>query len=321
MPDLVLERVLPSARAEQILTLFSRAGQPEFSAVYDRMYRVRERLGLHSWIGMEGDRAVLHVSLSPEPFSDGTRTIICGLPGDLMADETHRQFWHPVKLVRRMVSDARAQRAADFMLTSYVPAAEGIFRAAGFRHFADVHRHVLPLVWPYLFLRRLLHGERRPALTAMPFDDERISAVLAQLRSSDTFRPVPTRDFYLTRMPRMEYPAGTWLVAGDLRSPDAAVLVSRKSDREVAIADALWRDAAVPLAGMLSSVARWATKQGHRTMTMMTITGSPLSHAAVQAGFFVRPQPHTMMILPLAEAVEIPPPDRWTFTPFVLTSW
>lgn len=320
MPDLVLERSLPSARAREIQALFDRAGQPEFSAVYDRMYRVRERLGMHSWVGMEAERAVLHISLSREPFSNGTTSLTCGLPGDLMADETHRQFWHPVKLVRRMVADVRLDRSADFLLTSFVPAAEAIFRAAGFRHFTDVHRHVLPLTWPYPLLRRINHGQRRPRLTQVSPGDIRLPAMFARLKSSNTFRPLPSPEFYSTRMPRNEYPAGEWLLAGDPEDPDAAVLTSRKSREEVAIADVLWRDETTPLAGVVSAVARWARQQGHKRMMMMSIATSPLSRAAVRAGFLVRPQPHTMMVLPITDAA-IPPPDHWTFTPFVLTSW
>lgn len=320
MPDVVLEQSLPSARAREIQDLFDRAGQPEFSAVYDRMYRVRERLGMRSWVGMETERAVLHISVSRETFSTGTLSLTCGLPGDLMADETHRQFWHPVKLVRRMVADVRADGSVDFLLTSFVPAAEAIFRAAGFRHFTDVHRHVLPLTWPYPLVRRIQHRQARPRLTVLPLADARLPALLAPLQSSGTFRPLPTAEFYATRTPRLEYPAGAWLLAGDPAHPDAAVLTSRKSNDEIAIADVLWRDTATPLAGVISAVARWAARQKHRRMNMMTIAGSPLSNAAARAGFLIRPQPHTMMILPITQ-VEVPPPDEWTFTPFVLTSW
>lgn len=270
---------------------------------------------------MEGSRTVLHISITPQAFSDGVRTLTCGLPGDLMADPTHRQFWHPLKLMRTMVADVRKEHAADFLLTSFVPAAEGIFRAAGFQRFANVARHVLPLFWLYPLLRRLLHREARPHLTSVPFGDNRLQPLLGRMTSPGTFRAIPSLEYYSTRVPRLEYPAGTWLLAGAPDAPDAMVLVSPKSREEIVLADVLWRDAATPLAGVLSAIARWAARQGHRRLVLMTMEGSRLSREAQRAGFLIRPNPHVMMILPLCEPSLIPPPEKWSFTPFVLTSW
>jgi hypothetical protein len=133
MADLVIERCLPSERAGEIQALFCRAGHPEFATVYERVYRVRERLGLRSWLGRLEDRVVLHISVSLESFTDGTRTLSCGLLADLMADESHRDFWGPIKLARRMVGDLRKDRTADFLLTSYLPVAEGNVQRMGIR--------------------------------------------------------------------------------------------------------------------------------------------------------------------------------------------
>lgn len=289
--------------------------------MYERVYRVREGLGLRSWIGLDGSRAALHISVASQPFADGARTLTAGLLGDLMADETHRDFWNPLKLVRKVVSDVRKEHTADFLLTSFVPAAEGVFRAAGFQRFGTMWRHVMPLVWPYHFLRRLQHGEARPQLTAIPFGDDRLSALLGGLTSPPTFRAIPSAEYYTTRIPRLEYPAGTWLLAGAPDAPDAMVLASPKSQDEMIVADVLWRDTTTPLAGVLSALARWAGRQGHRRLALMTMQGSRLANAAKRAGFLVRPNPQVVMILPLCEPATIPPSDQWTFTPFALTSW
>jgi hypothetical protein len=238
-----------------------------------------------------------------------------------MADESHRQFWHPVKLVRRMVADARAAGGVDFLLTSFTPAAEGIFRAAGFQRFATLARFVMPLVWPYPVLRRIAHRERRPRLTPLDHADAGMERLWPGLASPGAFRAIPSPQFYRTRMPRQEYPAGTWLLAGDPESPDAAVLVSPKSREELSVADIVWRQPNPPLAGIFSAVARWAARAGHSRLTMMTIDSSGLAAAARRAGFLARQAPHVVMLLSLRESAEIPGPERWAFTPFVLTSW
>jgi hypothetical protein len=321
MADLVIERCLPSERAGEIQALFCRAGHPEFATVYERVYRVRERLGLRSWLGRLEDRVVLHISVSLESFTDGTRTLSCGLLADLMADESHRDFWGPIKLARRMVGDLRKDRTADFLLTSYLPVAEGVFRAAGFKPFNTMRRYILPLVWPYPLLRRLQHGESRPQLTALPFEDGRVGEFLAGLNSPGCFRPVTSEAYFTTRMPRLEYPAGTWLLLGERESPDAVVLVSPKAPGEVIIADVLWRDATPRLTGAFSAVARWASREKHRRLTLIAVEGSPVAVAAQRAGFLERPGAYPVMMLPIGPADAIPAPQQWSLTPFALTAW
>jgi hypothetical protein len=320
MADLLIERCLPSARATEIQGLFIRAGQPEFRTVYDRVYRVRERSGLRSWIGMLEGQAVLHISVAPQPFSDGTRTFTGGLLADLMADDTRRDFWGPVKLARQMVGDLRRDGAIDFLLTSYLPMAEAVFKAAGFRQFGVLRRHVLPLVWPYPLLRRVLHGEPRPRLTAVPFGSETMEA-LSELRSPGCFRAMQTPEYFATRMPRIEYPSGTWLISGALSAPDAAVLVSPGTRGGLMVVDLLWRDATVGLAGLLSAVAGWASRAGHRRLNVSTLEGSRLAIAARRAGFLLRPDSYPIMLATLKPSVTLPPPHEWMLTPFLLTAW
>lgn len=321
MADFSIQQCPPSARAAEILALFQRAGQPEFATVYERVYRVREPLGLRSWVGVSGDQVALHMSVAPEAFSGGPRPLTAGLLGDLMADEAHRNFWSPLKLVRRMVADVRANRTADFLITSYAQAAEAVFKAAGFRKYGELYRHVLPLTWPYPLLRRLVHRGRVPRLIAIPFGEAQADAFLGRLGSPGCFRPIATAQYFDTRMPRSEYPAGTWLLAGSAESPEAVVLVSPKPQGELVIADVLWRDADAPLAGVFLAVARWAARQGHRRVTVTTAKGSRVSVAAQRAGFLIRPGPWYVMMLALCTPETIPPPEEWSFTPFVLTSW
>jgi len=321
MSDLVIEQCLPSERSSQIAALFDRAGRSEFPGVYERVYKPREALGLRSWVGSAGDRTVLHISVTPQQFSDGATSLTGGMLADLMADESHRDFWNPIKLVRRMVADVTQQRAADFLFTTTVAAAKGVFRAAGFKPFASIGRYVLPLRWPYPLLRRLHHGYRRPALSAFAYDDARMPGILRRFHPAGFFRTVPDPDYYVTRMPRWSYPAGTWLAAGAQDGPDALVLVSPTSLTELTVADVLTRDDSVGLAGTLSSVARWGARRGYRKMSLSTINGSRFATIAARAGFLARPEGYNLYVLSLKGGASVPPTSDWLFTPFVLSAW
>ena len=320
MADLVFERCLPSERAREIRALFHRAAKPEFDRVFERVYTVREPEGLRSWVGLDDTDALLHVSVSPQPFSGAPHPLVAGLPGDLMADERQRDFWGPLKLVRRMVADIRAARTVDFLVTSYVPNAEGVFKGAGFKPFAEIRRYVMPLLWPYPLLRRLQHRQPVPRLIAIPFHDG-ADVSLSGLESPGEFRPSVTPAFYATRMPREQYPAGTWLVAGPPAAPEAVVLVSPQPNRELLIVDALWRGAQPRAAGLFSAVAKWAARNRYRRLSISTIPGSRMAVGALQAGFLERPGAHRVMMLAIAAPERIPAPEKWAFTPFVLTGW
>jgi len=321
MADLVIERCTPSERAAEILALFDRAHHPGFDTVFERTYRTRERSGLRSWIGLAGNQAVLHVSVAPQPLSDGARSITLGLLGDLMADETQRNFWGPLKLVRQMVADIRRDCSVDLLLSTYVPAAESVFKAAGFRPFAPLRRYVMPLVWPYPLLRRLQHREPAPRVTAIPWGDDQLYPMLLDLVSPGALRPVVNRDYFVTRMPRVGFPAGKWLLVGAPELPEAVVLVSPKPNEELLIADVLWRHASPPLAGILSTVAHWAARSGYRRLSLTTIPGSRLATGAKRAGFLLRPVDYALLMLPIRAPELIPPHEEWSLTPFALTAW
>jgi hypothetical protein len=318
MAEVVIERCVPSHRSGEIVDFFRRVGQPGFPAVFDRIYRQRELAGLRSWIAVRAGQVVVHISVSPILFSNAGSPVMGGVLGDLMADPGQRNFWGPVTLVRKMVEDVRGSQWPAFLLTSFVPAAEIVFRAAGFRPFSSLMRYVLPLLGPYLMLRRLQHGDGCPALCAVPFC-EAIEPHLCGPVSC--FRPVPHRDFYSTRMPRIQYPAGHWLIAGRPEDPEALVLTSPRSTEELVVADVLWRDESVSLAGVFSSVGRWAAGQGYRRLTLATLENSALARAAHRAGFLCRQDPLPLLLLLADPSIEIPPSHQWTLTPFALSTW
>lgn len=319
MADFVLEKCRPSERAAEIKSLFARAGEPAFATLFDQAYLPRELSGLRSWIGVAENKAILHMSVGLERFSDGRITLTAGVLGDLMADPDHRDLWGPIKLVRRAVADLRKDANVDFLLTYYTPAAEAVFRASGFKPYLTLRRHVFPLFRPYILVRRLKHRRALPRLTAVPFSDNAVDARRSELLSPSAFRPITNRTYFATRMPRVLYPTGTWLLAGNPEAPEAMVLVSPRTPKELVVADVLWRSTKIPLATIMLAVARWA-RHSYQRLTLTTIESSILSLAAQQAGFLIRPERHTVMLLATSSAA-VPPAEQWSFTPFVLTSW
>lgn len=321
MTDLTIERFRPSERSAEILDLFSRANQPDFARVFERAYLPREQEGLRSWVALSGGQAVLHISVTPQTLTDGERTVRLGLLADLMADETQRNFWGPLKLARRMVADVRADGKTDLLLTTYVPAAESVFKAAGFRPFVAMRRFVMPVFWAYRLLRRLGHRQRVPPVTALPWGREEPYGFLAELPSPGALRPAANRIHFATRMPRLGYPEGQWLLFGDPRQPEALALVSPKPMGELLIADLLWRSGDAPLSGYLAAIAGWAARHGHRRVSLTTIPGSRLAAAGIAAGFLLRPVEYGLLALPIRPLDQIAAPDEWSITPFALTSW
>jgi hypothetical protein len=122
-------------------------------------------------------------------------------------------------------------------------------------------------------------------------------------------------------MPRIQYPAGHWLIAGRPEDPEALVLTSPRSTEELVVADVLWRDESVPLAGVFSSVGRWAAGQGYRRLTLATLENSTLARAAHRAGFLCRQDPLPLLLVSADPSIEIPPSHQWTLTPFALSTW
>lgn len=320
MSELVIEQGPPSGRAEGIRALFTRAGKPEFGEVYDRVYTVRERTGMRSWIGLIDDRVVLHISVARHAFTDGSRTLMGGLPADLMADDGHRDFWSPIKLVRRMVADVRTERLADFLLSSYAPAAEPVFRAGGFKQFAMLRRFLMPLVWPYPLVRRLMLSHTLPPLRALPFQSFDGDLAARGVSSPGCFRPIPDASYYATRMPRQAYPLGTWLLAGSEAAPEAAFLISPRGRGEAEVVDVVWRGSSTPLEALFAAAAHWAASAGHSRMGITINGDSRVASAVRRAGFIQRPGEYRVLALTIP-GIALPSVEAWCLTPFILTAW
>src|SRR5688572_4396745 len=238
MSQLALELCDPRDREAEIKDLFARNDRVGFDAVFERAYRKRAEHGLRSWIGLADNQAVMHISVTPMPFAGGGRTMMCGVLGDLMVDASHRDFWAPVRLMRKMVSDLKRAGEIDCLMTTTVADAESVFKAGGFKTFGSFRRYVLPLSRPYLtFARIRSRVSLRRAKPDTFHDLERARPATPEL--AGYLRPVTNAAFYETRIPRSEFSDGTWLAVEEKRkSPAGWALLSRSQDvPEVQLAD------------------------------------------------------------------------------------
>lgn len=320
MTELAVELCDPRERETEITRLFARNGQPAFGAVFDRAYRRRAERGLRSWVGMSGEQAVMHISVTPLRFTDGARTLTCGVLGDLMVDESHRDFWAPVRLLRRMVSDLKRAGEVDFLFTTTVADAQPVFKAGGFKPFGTLRRYVLPLARPYLGVARLrgrvAHRRAIPSASHLPDNG------VLTFQGGSHWRLKADAEYYDTRIPRAEFTDGTWLaVGGSNGGAGGWALLSRNGKLpEMALADAFWSEEGVRLGEVVHAAGRWARAQRYNKLTLTTIAESHVARQLERAGWFARDVRSTLLIQQLGK-VAPPPVEQWFLPGFALSSW
>jgi hypothetical protein len=323
MSDVVVQRCDPRSRADQIKALFARNGQPKFDAVFERAYLPRAEHGLQSWVGIVGDQVVMHISVSPQSFGDGTRTMMGGLLGDLMADAAYRDFWSPLRLLRTMVADLKREGRLEFLLTTSIRLSESLFKAGGFRVIGRFRRFVFPLWAPYVRASRLWTRARARVITPASLDDLEFVRLLPSLRSGGLWRAHACSDFYATRIPRVGYADGVWLRVrnGGAATQPAWGLVCRHSTwPELRLPDAYWRGDTPSLADIVLAAARWGRAQGMRKLATTTLAESRLAAQLRGAGFVPRSYAAAVMLQNLGPR-DPPPVTDWFLTEFVGTAW
>ena len=320
MTELAVEMCDPRDRETEIKGLFARNGQEGFETVFERAYRRRADQGFRSWVGLLGDQAVMHIGVTPLPFTDGSRTLMGGVLGDLMVDESHRDFWAPVRLLRRMVSDLKRSGQIDFLVTTTVADAEPVFKAGGFKPFGTLRRYVFPLSLPYLGLARL--RGRVPRRRATPGSGHLPAHDVLTFQGSGHWRLKTDAEYYDTRIPRAEFADGTWLaVEGSTGGAGGWALLSRNGKLpEMALADAFWSDDGVRLGEVVHAAGRWAQGQRYRKMTLTTLAESTVAQQLKRAGWFARDVGSTLLIQQLGK-VPPPPVEQWFLPGFALSGW
>ena len=318
MTQLSVERCDPREREAELRDLFSRNGQPEFGAVFERAYRPRIVEGLRSWIGLAEGRVVMHISVLPVPFRRGTETTTAGVLGDLMVDEAHRDFWAPVRLLRTMLADVKKDGAIQFLFTSSVPDAEPVFKAGGFKPLAPFRRYVLPLFAPAVFASRAITRTLRAKIDSYPLDDAGAAGATRTLGANGLWRPDAGANYYSSRIPRQGYQDGTWVRVEHGRGV-AWALVSRDGrTAEATVADAYWEGDGFP--AVLAGAAGWARRQGIPRLSVTALDSEPLARGFRRAGFIGRPPIGNLLCRPLGSGPE-PAADQMFLTAFSLSSW
>jgi len=317
MNEFVVEMCDPRTRESEIKELFNRNGKADFASVFERAYRTRADAGLRSWVGMLNGRAVMHISVTPVPFVNRDRSMVVGILGDLMVDESHRDFWTPVRLLRQMTADLRSASTADYLISTTVAEAESVFKAAGFKPFGSLQRYVLPTFSPYLLYaglrNRTRHVRWEEAGSGLPLG---VSMV-----RGENWRPEPTEGYYATRIPRSDFADGTWIRVSRKGGTTAGhALLSRNEEAatEAGVADAFW--SAGDLHEIVLASGRWAAQSGMRKLVITTLQDSDTARALVAAGFFPR-DVCSLLLLHKLKREPPPPASEWFLPWFAFNSW
>lgn len=319
MSDVVLEMCDPRERETELKDLFARNGKAVFAEVFDRAYRTRADEGLRSWIGLQDGRAVMHICVTPLPFAGGERALMGGIMSDLMVDDGHRDFWAPVRLLRKMIADVKRRGEIDFLLTTTTTEAESVFKAGGFKPFATLRRYVLPLNPLYLAAARVRARVKRSRAFASSIEqwEHDTSA------THDTaWRPLASPQFYETRIPRLEFTDGEWVSIRHNRkpAPGFALLARNPHFEELRLADAFWNEEGIGLGEVIHAAAQWGRKQGFKKFALGTVQESRVASELQRYGFFARDARSSLLLHQLTQNTP-PKVEDWFLLGFALSGW
>ena len=298
-----IQCVDPLQHADGLKALFAENEREDFAAYFDRAYPEAVRDGARSWIGRdETGTIVLHMARIPQRCTIGGRTVTGGLLVNLMADREHRSLFPALTLVRRLVSDSRADGSVDFLYTDPNTQAAALLRVAGFVPVGDLERLVLPLstsIWAGRVLVRVFHlllrlGRRwrQPmALERVPaasVDDENLTH---QPSAGTRLRFFRSAASYRRRLAAFPSSDDHWLTLRSKHGTPAAsanAMVRAMLDGS-AIVCSLSRTAETPLARIVPSLAQGLRRDGHRSIWLWTLAGTHFARELQRAGFIARP--------------------------------
>jgi hypothetical protein len=323
MTEVVVQMCDPRDRESEIKALFARNGQPGFAAVFDRAYRQRAEHGLRSWVGMLDGQAVMHVAVSPLRFAGAGLSLQAGVLGDLMVDESQRDFWAPVRLLRRMVADMKQNGNADFLLSTTVHDAESVFKAGGFKPLGVMRRYLLPTYWPYLAFSRLRGRVKRARFRNGSADEWNAGKLSSATAEAEWLRPETHMRFYNTRIPRLEFADANWIsVGGSNGGTDGWALLSKNPQlpSELGVADLFWQEDRMRISEVLHAAARWTRKRGFNKLTFSLLGESAAAQQMEKIGFLPRDRAAAVVVQPVKK-IELPAADKWFLPGFTMSSW
>jgi hypothetical protein len=323
MTEVAVQMCDPRDRESEIKDLFARNGQPEFAAVFERAYRQRAEHGLRSWVGTVDGQAVMHIAVSPLRFAGCGLSLQAGVLGDLMVDETQRDFWAPVRLLRRMVADLKKMGEIDFLLSTSIYQAESVFKAGGFKPLGIMRRYILPAYLPYLAFSRVRGRVKRRAFRTgnlQEWESRKLSSATAH---GPYLRPETHTRFYNTRIPRVEFADANWISVGAKQNQtEGWALVSRNNQlpSELGVADLFWEQGQLDMAEVLHGAARWTRKQGFKKLTFSLLGESEAAQRLEKIGFVARDRAAAVIVQPINK-IELPPAEKWFLPGFTMSSW
>ena len=324
MTEVVVQMCDPRDRESEIKALFARNGQPGFAAVFDRAYRQRAEHGLRSWVGMMDGQAVMHVAVSPLRLAGAGLSLQAGVLGDLMVDESQRDFWAPVRMLRRMVADVKQLGEADLLLSTSVHDAESVFKAGGFKPLGMMRRYLLPTYWPYLAFTRLRGRVKRARFRNGTIDEWNAAKLSSATPDAAWLRPETHIRFYNTRIPRTEFSDANWIAVDDKNGrTNGWALISRNPQlpSELGVADLFWQEGELGMNEVLHAAARWTRKQGFNKLTFSLLGESAAAQQLEKIGFLGRDRAAAVVVQSLKKSVELPAADKWFLPGFTMSSW
>jgi hypothetical protein len=321
MSELVFECCDPRDREAELKDLFARNGKAVFAEVFDRAYRVRAQHGQRSWIALQDGRAVMHIAVTPMPFVGGGRTQTGGILSDLMVDDGYRDFWAPVRLLRKLVADVKKAGEIDFLLSTTTTEAESVFKAGGFKPFGTLRRYVLPLSRLYLGVARMRASVRRSRAQQSAYSEWESTAAFSR-NTGGSWRPRPDATFYETRIPRFEFTDGKWLTIADRSkaAPAWALMARNPEHGELRLADAFWDEAGVGLGQVVHAAARWGKSQRFKKFAIGTVQESRVAGQLERFGFFAR-DVRSLLLINQISPNSPPPIEDWFLLGFALSGW
>ena len=324
---LKLEQCDGATRADAIKQLFVRNDRPGFPDFFERVYRSLAAEGGASWVATEDDGSVvMHVAVFPRTFHHAGRTWRAALLGDLIADERYRDFWSPLKLVRRAINDVRRDGRFDFLYTDPSPNSIAIAKAAGFAPLGALRRYVAPVNPLYL----AFCGLRARAGSARTVCDDSLDAsgpnALESFAPASDLRAARTAEFYRAHSGGELAPTPRYVIVHDPKSADTTpralgMLAGTDSSDTAALVDMQWDDRRFGVSRALHAVAGAARSHGYRKLSCATLDGSRFASSLVRYGFIGREVIQPIFVLGMRRGEQLPAAPDWTLTSLDGSAW
>lgn len=294
----VVRRVNPLGRGDQIKMLFERETLPGYVQFFDRAYPEAVDAGAASWVVLdEDDRVTGHLAIFPHRFTCDGVEYAGGLGANLVMDRRRRNLVNAIALVDTAVADLERERSVDFVFGDPNDDARSIMTSiGGFTDIGCLTRFVLPIAEPgilgpavALYLTVKLHGDgdglAMEERSAFEFDP---SAVETAPGVASTLRGVHPRPLYRRRLEGYPTDRDSWYVFRRDSEVVAAALVRRFRGSGLAHLCSIRRQPGVPLASVVRPMVADLRSRGSTRLQVFSLESSALGRELRAVGFRAR---------------------------------